>query len=319
MRFNWALAVVIALVCSVARGQSHGDVFDWSVTASGYTYHPDVVYTRAQGEDLKLDVISIDPVTVPRPTVLYIHGGGWVNGKKGSTTLAALPFLARGMDFINIDYRLADDSLAPAAVEDCRCALRWLYRHAKEYGFDTSKIVVAGESAGGHLALTTALLDFSDGFDNACPPQEGDVPLKTAAVISYSGPTDVVDLLEGPHQQYFALMWFGSLANRMELARRLSPLASVRPGLPPIILAHGDKDPYVPYSQATRLHEALDRMGDINQLITVPGPTHGWALERDLSVQNQVFEALERYGILPKKSGLNNPLRDRNTQDAAKR
>ena len=63
------------------------------------------------------------------------------------------------MNTINIDYRLAEDSLAPAAVEDCRCALRWVYRHAKEYGFDTNKIVVAGESAGGHLALMTAMLD----------------------------------------------------------------------------------------------------------------------------------------------------------------
>jgi acetyl esterase/lipase len=223
------------------------------------------------------------------------------------------------MDFINIDYRVADDSLAPAAVEDCRCALRWLYRHAKEYGFDTSKIVVAGESAGGHLALTTALLDFGDGFDNRCPPREGDVPLKTAAVISYSGPTDVADVLEGAHQQWYALMWFGSVPNRIELARRLSPLTHVRPGLPPIILAHGDQDPYVPYSQAARLHESLDRMGDLNQLITVPGPTHGWALERDLSVQQRVFEALENYGILPKKSNQTNELREKNTKDAVRR
>jgi acetyl esterase/lipase len=307
----FAFLVALTLTSAAADGQELDAVPRWAVIASGYNYSPDIVYTRANGQDLKLDVISIDPKTKPRPTVLYIHGGGWVNGTKGNTTLAALPFLARGMDVVNIDYRVASDSLAPAAVEDCRCALRWVYRHAKDYGFDTTKIVVAGESAGGHLALTTAMLDASAGFDNACPVQEGDEPLKAAAVVSYSGPTDVAELLEGPHQQWFALMWFGSLPDRARLARRLSPLSYVRPGLPPIILAHGDRDPYVPYEQAMHLHEALDRIGDPNQLITVAGPTHGWALEIEWAVQQQMFNALEKYGILPRNStvGADRPLR----------
>ena len=111
-----------------------------------------------------------------RPTLLYIYGGGWVNGIKGSVTLAPLPYLFRGMNAVVIDYRVADNGLAPAAVEDCRCAFRWIYTHAKEYGFDTSKIVVAGESAGGHLALITAMLDASAGFDNECPAKDGDAP-----------------------------------------------------------------------------------------------------------------------------------------------
>ena len=307
MTARFIFLATLTLTSLGAYGQNPDAVSQWTITASGYSYYPDIVYTRANGRDLKLDVISIDPKNEPKPTLLYIHGGGWVNGKKGNTTLAALPFMAKGMDVVNIDYRLADDALAPAAVEDCRCALRWVYRHAKDYGFDTTKIVVAGESAGGHLALTTAMLDAKDGFDNACPQQEGDALLRPAAVVSYSGPADVVDLLEGPHQQWFALMWFGSLSDRLELARRLSPLTYVRPKLPPIILAHGDRDPYVPYEQALRLHESLDRIGDPNQLITVAGPMHGWALEIDRNVQQQVLEALEKYGILP--TGADKPAR----------
>ena len=281
-----------------AYGQQPDSVFQWAVTASGQSFYPDIVYKKANGHDIKLDVIAIEPVTVPKPTLLYIHGGGWVNGKKGNTTLAPLPYLERGMNTVNIDYRLAEDALAPAAVEDCRCALRWVYRNAKKYGFDTSKIVVAGESAGGHLALITGMLDANAGFDNECPAQEGDVPLKAAAIVSYSGPTDVVDLLEGSHQSWFALTWFGSLPNRTDLARRLSPVTYVRPGLPPIILAHGDHDPYVPYEQVLQLHQALDRAGVPNQLITLPGPIHGWAVEKVQSVEDQVFSALEKYGIL---------------------
>jgi len=293
----------IAIACFVLSGmvayaQRSDPAFQWAVTASGLSYHSDIVYKRASGQDLKLDVIAIEPLDVPKPTVLYIHGGGWVNGKKGGTTLAPLPYLYRGMNSVNVDYRLAEDALAPAAVEDCRCALRWVFRNAKKYGFDTNKIVVAGESAGGHLALTTGMLEPSAGFDNECPPMERDLPMKVAAIVSYSGPTDVVDLLQGPNEHWFALEWFGSLPNRVELARRLSPTSYVRPGLPAIIQAHGDHDPHVTYQQGLRLHEALDRAGDANELITLPGTIHGWAVEKELGVEERVFSALEKYGVL---------------------
>jgi len=83
------------------------------------------------------------------------------------------------MDFVNVEYRLASVALAPAAVEDCRCALRWVYQHAKEYGFDTSRLAVEGHSAGGHLSLMTGMLDASAGFDNECP---GKVEFKVNAI-----------------------------------------------------------------------------------------------------------------------------------------
>jgi acetyl esterase/lipase len=296
---KFAAIALFVLNSLLALGQHSDPVFQWAVTASGYSYHSDIVYTRANGQDLKLDVISIDPATVLRPTLLYIYGGGWVNGSKGSVTLAPLPYLSKGMNVVNINYRLAGDSPAPAAVEDCRCALRWIYRHAKDYGFDTSKIVVAGESAGGHLALITGMLEASAGFDNECPAEEGEPPLKAAAIVSYSGPTDVAELLEGSYQRWFALKWFGSRPDRMDLARRLSPVNYVRAGLPPIIQAHGDSDPHVPYEQAVRLHEALDHAGVPNQLITLKGPIHGWAVEKEMDVEERVFDALETYGVLP--------------------
>jgi len=289
---------ILVLSAIAAYGQQSDLAFRWAVAASGASYHSNIVYKRANGQDIKLDVISIDPPSQARPTLLYIFGGGWVNGTKGSVTLAPLPYLERGMNAVVIDYRVADNGLAPAAVEDCRCAFRWVYAHAKEYGFDTSKIVIAGESAGGHLALITAMLQPGDGFDNECPAQDGEPPLKAAAVVSYSGPTDVADLLEGPNQRWFALKWFGSLPNRMDLAHRLSPVNYARPGLPPIILVHGDTDPHVPYAQVMRLKESLDRAGDPNQLITLHGPIHGWAVEKELTVEEQVFQALDKYGVL---------------------
>lgn len=87
---------------------------------------------------------------------MMIHGGGWVAGTKEQGVLYLVPFLQMGFSVVNVEYRLGKVSLAPAAVEDCLCALHWIGRHAKQYSFDLSKVVVTGGSAGGHPALTTA-------------------------------------------------------------------------------------------------------------------------------------------------------------------
>jgi acetyl esterase/lipase len=296
----FALALAFVLIGPSAYGQQPGAIFRWTVKTSSYSFRHGITYLKASGQDIKLDVISIRPKERPRPTVLYIHGGGWTAGSKDGVTLGTLPFLAEGMDIVNINYRLAGTALAPAAVEDCRCALRWVYTNAGKYGFDTNRILLVGESAGGHLALTTGILPPNSEFDNQCAPRPGKPPLKVAGIVSYSGPTDVADLLQGPHQKQFALRWLGSLPDRMELARRVSPLTYVRPGLPPIIIVQSKDDIHVPYDQALRLHKALDEAGDPNQLLAFPGTVHGWMLEQEINVQEQVFKSLEKFGLLPR-------------------
>src|SRR5437762_4672676 len=79
---------------------------------------PNVVYERANGWEGKLDVYAIRG-QAPSPVVIYIHGGGWVQGTKESSALSALPFIGMGYSVVNVEYRLADVSLAPAATEDC--------------------------------------------------------------------------------------------------------------------------------------------------------------------------------------------------------
>jgi acetyl esterase/lipase len=248
-----------------------------------------------------LDVITAGSPSQPRPTLIHIHGGGWVLGNKETNELAALPYLAKGMNVVNVEYRLSNVSLAPAAVEDCRCALRWVYHSAKEYGFDTSKLVVAGGSAGGHLALMTGMLDSNAGFDNiTCGwwPFEHE-EFKVAAIVNFFGITDVTDVLEGPHRQDYAVAWFGSMPDRMELARRLSPLTYVRSGLPPIITIQGDADSIAPYQDGVRLHKALDAAGVPNELLTIPGGKHGgWTRDQILHAQEVVFTFLHAHGIL---------------------
>src|SRR2546422_11779261 len=166
-RLSLAIVVLLAFIASSAaqappNAQSTVALFQNVRTVAN------VVYLRANGWEGKLDVYAQRTQTTSTPVVIYIHGGGWVRGTKDGSVLSALPYLAMGYSVVNVEYRLADVSLAPAAIEDCRCALRWVVAHAKEYNIDTDRIVIAGASAGGHLALTTGMLRTSDGFDRFC-------------------------------------------------------------------------------------------------------------------------------------------------------
>ena len=200
-----------------------------------------------------------------------------------------------GWAVVNVQYRLARISLAPAAVEDSLCALRWIIRNADRYNIDTSRLVLTGDSAGGHLSLTTGIIPTSAGLDGQCP---GDEPLEVAAIVNWYGITDVGDLLAGPNMQEYAVTWMGSMPNRYEIAERVSPLTYVRHGLPPILTIHGDADPTVPYTHALRLHEELEKVGVPNQLHTVPGGGHGrFSLDESIEIYEVIRSFLKKHGL----------------------
>lgn len=269
-----------------------------------YRVAANVTYLTANGMDLKLDVYTPRSTNLPpNATIVFIHGGGWVQGNKDGATLTLLPYLAMGLSVVNVQYRLARVSPAPAAVEDCRCALRWVVRNAKTYNLDPNRIVIAGPSAGGHLALTTGMLGASSEFDRPCAGAP--VEPKVAAIVNWFGITDVADLLDGPNKKPFpenwpyAVEWLGNAPNRDDLARRVSPLTYVRPGLPPILTIHGDKDPLVPYQHAVRLHEALKKAGVPNEFLTIPGGSHGnFTREETLKAYAAIRVFLTKHGVL---------------------
>jgi acetyl esterase/lipase len=284
MRTACATAIVAALLFSVpARAQD--DLRAWTVQVGlDYVTTPDVTYSTSNGYESKLDVYAARDKSNPRPTVIFIHGGGWVSGDKDASTLQLLPYLQMGFAAVNVEYRLSREALAPAAVEDGRCALRWVIRNAETYGFDTERIVVTGRSAGGHLALTTGMLPSSAGLDRRCPVRLTDgkgpadtkeVEMPVAAIVNWFGITDVGDLLEGENAKVYAVDWMGSMTDRMEVAKRLSPLNYVRKDLPAILTLHGDADPIVPYDHAVRLHKKLEAVGATHKLHTIPDGGHG--------------------------------------------
>jgi dipeptidyl aminopeptidase/acylaminoacyl peptidase len=94
------------------------------------------------------------------------------------------------------------------------------------------------------------------------------------------------------------LSWFGAQPGTEEIAKRISPINYVRPGVPPTLTIHGNADPVVPYSQAVRLHAALSKVGVRNQLLTVESATHGdFTVEQTLHAYSVIREFLAKSNL----------------------
>lgn len=300
------IGLFVTLLCIAATSHAQ-DLSVGLEIQQNFRLTPDITYLKADNFESKLDVIAPAETNKPRPVLLYIHGGGWVGGSKDRMYLHFIPYLQMGMAVVNVGYRLGGVALAPAAVEDARCALRWLYNNAAQYGLDTSKIVVSGHSAGGHLSLTTGMLPASAGLDGRCPTAkvggnraDGDFPeMPVAAIVNWFGITDVGDLVRGENAKSYAMAWLGSQTDWQEISDRVSPLNYVRSDLPPILTIHGDADTIVPYSHATQLHNALRAKGVEEQLHTIPGGGHGgFTLEENIEAANIIRQFLRSNDIL---------------------
>ena len=196
----------------------------------------------------------------------------WLNADRGGDLVPAW-LVRRGYALASIDYRLSDEAVFPAQIEDCSAALRWLADHAWEYGIDADRIGLWGVSAGGHLAalLGTARDPDAGAADGA----------KVQAVCVYCGPTDFAAMV--PLRGREAFDWIlaliggllgGPVETRPELATRANPVSHVSPGAPAFLLVYGEKDPLVPPEQGRILHEALSRNGVASEFRVIPQGGH---------------------------------------------
>ena len=264
--------------------------------ATGTQVNPNITYLTASGVELKLDVYRPRNASGPLPTAVLLHGGGYrIQSTKEAFALNVVPWLQMGWNAINVEYRSSGVALAPAAVEDVRCALRWVAQNAKQYNVDPNRIVVTGASAGGHLASISGMIPESAGLDRRCPGRE---PIKVAAIISWYGVFDYTTLVEDPTRDY-AVSWIGPQPNRMEIAKLVSPVTYVRAGLPPTLHIHGDADPTVPYEQGVREIDALKKAGVAAELLTIPGGGHGnFPRDQVLRIWTTIEAFLAKNGLM---------------------
>jgi acetyl esterase/lipase len=250
----------------------------------------DVVYTKVNGWDGRVDLYVNPNASKPTPIIINIHGGGWKSGTKESQS-GFNTFFKAGFAVANMEYRLSGQAKAPAAIEDTRCMLVYLIKNAKELNIDVNKIVIMGGSAGGHLALMGGLLGNDHRFHTNCP---GVQEIKVAAIIDKYGIVDVWDWTYGPeHKSSSPKLWLGDKAKDDDFIKSVSPITYVTKKSPPIFIVHGDSDPTVPYQQSVDLYKKLQKLGVKSQFITVPGGGHG-KFDKDMNsnINKSIIEFL---------------------------
>ena len=222
-----------------------------------------VVYGRAGDHDLRLDVVRHRDHSTGCPVLVYVHGGGWVVGSKNEQGLPLLFHVAaRGWLGVSVDYRLSPRATFPDHLIDVKRALAWVRAHAAEYGGDPNFVVLAGGSAGGHLASLAALT----ADDRAYQPGFEDADTSVQGCVAFYGVYDFTDR-EGhwPHAGLRRLLERHVMKAPLAAARpafeRASPLHRVHAAAPPFLLVHGDRDTLVPVAQARHFADSLRVVG----------------------------------------------------------
>ncbi|MCF8380464.1 MAG: alpha/beta hydrolase [Bacteroidales bacterium] len=255
-----------------------------------YNAKIDVVYTEIADWQGRMDLYTNLNSPKTTPVVINIHGGGWNHGEKESQTNFKT-FFKNGFAVANVEYRLVDVAPAPAAIEDVRCALIYLFRHAKDLNIDTNKIIIMGGSAGGHLALMAGLLGNDKRFDSNCKYEQ---EIKVAAIIDKYGLSDLSSLLQGSSVKN----WLGEGYEDEEFVRSVSPFYFVSENSPPVFIVHGNADPVVPYDQSVQLFEKLKANKIKTEMLTIEGGKHGKFLpEEDSLFYDKVWKFLDELNL----------------------
>ena len=234
---------------------------------------------------------SYSPSPSLRPVILALHGGGWCGGSRREIGIRlANALVPRGFDVVSADYSLARPGAPgwPKNLEDALSAVEWVRDQAGDRGWDPRRIVVWGESAGGHLA---ALIGARSTRSDWEPPS-------VSAVVAYYAPTDLLALdgpasgRDGPVEQLLG----GPARERAALAREASPVFQVGPSSVPMVLVQGRDDLIVPPDQTERMAQALRDACVPCREIVVEGARHGFG--PDVLDRPIVPEVLEFLGAI---------------------
>ena len=123
-----------------------------SILPDNVEAYSNLVYATYGERDLTLDLYRPKDGRGPFPAVVFIHGGGWYKGDPASYTAMAQQLASQGYITLNIFYRLSGEAPFPAAIHDCKAAVRWARAHASTFRIDPERIGSVGGSAGGHLS-----------------------------------------------------------------------------------------------------------------------------------------------------------------------
>ncbi len=223
-----------------------------------------------------------------KPAMLYFHGGGWRSGEKESRVLEFLPYVEKGWVVITANYRLLRQASLPEIIGDCRTALSWVYKNADKFKIDTNKIFISGNSAGGHLALMTALVEEDTFYSSDFSSNNKN---RIAGVINWYGIADVSLFTEDWKDKNILTKDSIPLSLIFE---KTSPINFINKNTPPVLTVHGTIDKIVRFKHAELLHKKLDSFSVKNRLLKIDNRKHGnFDAEEMTSIYTEIWKFLE--------------------------
>jgi len=246
----------------------------------GIKVERDIVYANMSGRELKLDIAYPKEKKGKLPAIINIHGGGWLMGDKNPNE--AIVDAQHGYVGISIQYRKSDVAKFPAAVHDCKTAVRWARANADKYGIDSDRIGVMGGSAGGHLAAIMGVSNKDSFLEGDGPYKQYSSSVQTA--VDQFGPTDFSrmndapgnmdhNLPSGPESQFIGK----PVQEAPDLVKKANPITYIDAGDPPILIMHGEKDGDVIINQSELFYNALTKAGVKTKFVRVKNAGHGFA------------------------------------------
>ncbi len=213
-----------------------------------------IVIGEGGGRSLKADIFLPPLEEKNRPAVLFIHGGGWIEGDRSQLRGYGILLARLGFVCMCNSYRLSNESIWPAQIQDVNCAIRYLRANATDLGLDPDRIGVSGNSAGGHLSLMAAATNYDQIFEGEGGSNEVSSEIK--AVCAIYPPTTIRQLeMLNPLENAF-LMLMGKEAKKEDYDKA-SPLNYVTEDYPPCMLIHGSTDSVVRLKDSTKFYEKL--------------------------------------------------------------
>jgi acetyl esterase len=252
----------------VTAGQLRAMLQRPEVDPDGSRFVPSIAYSAAAGETGQMALYARRDAAERAPIVLFAHGGGFVSGHHFTSIRYMTPLAARGYVAATITYRFADEAPWPAAIEDAKCAVRWLRHHAHEIGGDPDRIVMAGESAGAHLSALMALTPGEYEGDGGWH----DVSSEIQGAVLFYPPVDMPSTaaLAGTKGDSILQEYFG------DDIEHASPINRVSSACPPILTLTGADDEVTTVADISRFHDALDAAGVRHRLEVFPNAGHSF-------------------------------------------
>lgn len=270
---RWARGAAWAALIGVAGLCVHAEVYRLG-PPPGVRAYTDIVYRHAPGRRPRLDLYQPRRDDAPAsgwPAVVAIHGGGWRGGTKNTYGREVARLAGRGFVVVSVEYALSRPGHPtwPENLDDVREAVRWVRRHARDYGIDAHRIAALGSSAGGHLA---ELLGTKAGGDD---PEAG-----VDAVVNLYGPSDLAGLFKSPGAVMPLRLYLGrDPKDGPGLYADASPIAHASGRSAPTLIIHGEADQLVPVAQSLAMAERLRAAGVPAEVFVVPRASHAFGLE----------------------------------------